>query len=87
MSYSLELPARLVTEGWKIKIRNFERLEPPHVAIIRGTRLWRYEIRDPGFLDRVPPPREVPEEVIAVIHKSLDELRQEWNRRYPRNPV
>lgn len=87
MTYSLPLPERLARRGWKVKIRDRERVEPPHVTILHRTRAWRYGLREPGFLDRTPDPREVPREVIEAIQERLQELREEWDRVYPENPV
>lgn len=88
MSYfELSLPHRLASQDWKVKILTEERLEPPHVEIKRRTKSWRYNIRNPGFMDQSPPARDVPEELVAFIHQNLSTLRNEWNDSYPNNPV
>jgi hypothetical protein len=86
MPYSLPLPELLAHQGWKVKIRDRERNEPPHVTILDRTRAWRYGLRKLEFLDREPPPREVPDEVIAAIHAGLEECRRVWDQMYPENP-
>jgi hypothetical protein len=86
MPYSLPLPELLAHQGWKVKIRDRERNEPPHVTILHRTRAWRYGLRRLEFLDREPPPREVPDEVIAAIHAGLEECRRVWDQMYPENP-
>ena len=51
MAFSLKLPPPLAKEGWKIKIRDRERLEPPHVTIFHKRRVWRLGLRDRQVLD------------------------------------
>jgi len=85
--FDLVLPSRLASQGWKVKIREFERLEPPHATVIRKTTTWRFGLRDGEFLDRKPPPHEVPAELVEHLRASLDELRAAWDAKYPENPV
>ena len=87
MPFDLPLPAPFQRQGWKVKIRDRERLEPPHVTILHRTRAWRLGLRDGEFLDRQPDPGLVPAEVIRAVLDSLDVLCREWDRRYPGNPV
>jgi hypothetical protein len=79
-----------VTAGWKVKISDKERLEPPHVTIINGTTRWRYGLRNdkPGFLDDEPPPNKVPQGLVEEIEKTenMENLRKNWNKIYPGNP-
>lgn len=60
MPYELDIPRSLREQGWRVKIRDRERLESPHATVIRGTRVWRYGLRTGDFLDPEPPPRELP---------------------------
>lgn len=88
MPYSVNLPRRFAKAGWKAKIREKERLEPPHVAIMRRTEEWRLGLRNAEFL--VPPGgswNEIPREVRETIMGCRDELIEAWNERYPSNPV
>jgi hypothetical protein len=55
VAYELELPKKLKAERWKVKIRDRERSEPPHVTILHKTRAWRIGLRSGSFLDREPP--------------------------------
>ena len=87
MPFTLPLPSRLRIQGWKVKIRDQERLEPPHVTIMHKTRAWRLGLRDLQFLDQEPDPGEVPEELVREIEAHVDELRQAWDSIYPSNPV
>ena len=87
MPFDLLLPTALADQGWKVKIRDRERLETPHVTVLFKTRSWRVSLRDLEFLDRAPPPRDVPDEILTAIHAGLDELREAWDERYPTNPV
>lgn len=87
MTYALKLPDRLCKQGWKVKIRNLERGEAPHVTILFKTRAWRLGLRDLRFLDVSPNPREVSEAVIDEILIHVEVLRREWDVRYPENPI
>ena len=87
MPFELRLPDALRKQGWRVKIRERERLEPPHVSIIRRLRTWRFGLRDSRFLDRSPTTRDVPQEIVDHICAHLDELRQEWDAMYPENPI
>ena len=51
MAFDFPLPKRLAKAGWKVKIRDKERLEEPHVTIIKGTNCWRFGLRSRAFLD------------------------------------
>jgi hypothetical protein len=87
MSFNLPLPAAWRSRRWKVKIRDEERLEPPHVSIIRGTRTWRLCLRTDQFLDDEPDPREVPGELLEEIRAHWELLRQQWDETYPENPI
>ncbi len=87
MAYSLSLPARLKLQGWKVKIRDRERIEPPHVTVIRGTRAWRFGLREVEFLDLRPDPADVPSDLVELIVGARAELEREWDAMYPHNPV
>ena len=88
MAFVLELPDPLASEGWKVKIRDKERLEPPHVTIFHKRRVWRLGLRNHAFL--VPPGgtwSEIDERVQIVIDKNWHRLCEEWDRTYPTNQV
>jgi hypothetical protein len=51
MPFDLRLARQLAKAGWKVKIRDKERLEEPHLTIIKGTRSWRIGLRSRAFLD------------------------------------
>jgi hypothetical protein len=87
MAYLFGVPGALAQQGWKVKIRDRERNEPPHVTILFRTRAWRYGLRERAFLDREPPPREVPAEVIEAIRSQIDHIAAVWDQMYPKNPV
>lgn len=87
MVYELSIPEVQKGRGWKVKIRNLERTEDPHVTILWKNYSWRYNIRDSGFMDREPDPREVPDDVVAYIEEHLQELRDEWDKKHPENPI
>ena len=88
MAFSLELPNPLGLEGWKVKIRDKERLEPPHVTIFHRRRQWRLALRDSEFL--VPPGgtwNEIDERVREAIEANWQLLCDAWDRAYPTNRV
>lgn len=89
MAFSLTLTAALKDARWKVKIRDKETREPPHVTIIRGTRCWRLNLRNGEFMDDSPDPAEIPDELSDLIMEATNWkcLCDEWNRMYPDNPV
>lgn len=87
MPFTLPLPAEWSDQEWKVKIFGDERNEEPHVTIIRKTQRWRVSLRTGEFLDRTPPPRDVPAGLAEWIWKRRRTLRNRWNEMYPENPV
>lgn len=89
MAYALPLTAALKTARWKVKIRDKETREPPHVTILRGTEAWRINLRTGDFMDDAPDPSRVPAELIEFIRagETWQCLCVEWDRMYPDNPV
>ncbi len=87
MPFHLELPEALRLQGWKVKIRDRERLEQPHATVLHGCRAWRFGLRDRRFLDDSPHPREVPEEIHRILRSRRGALQEAWDRMYPENPV
>ena len=88
MPFELPLPRKLKAAGWKVKIREKERVEPPHVTIMHKADEWRLGLRDGELL--VPPGgriNNIDEEVMETINEHWEELIEEWDRRYPENPV
>lgn len=87
MAFQLALPEPWASRGWKAKIRDRERVEPPHVSVIFKTNTWRLSLRTARFLDKEPPPGDVPAEVIDAVQSNLASLIEAWNQMYPANPV
>jgi hypothetical protein len=87
MAFSLALPASWGTQGWKVKIRDRERLEPPHVTVLFRAKAWRWDLRAGRFMDDVPNPKDVPQAIIDSILEHQAELHAAWDERYPENPV
>lgn len=89
MPFELPLPSPLRKARWKVKIREKETREPPHVTILRGTRAWRINLRTEAFMDRLPEPGEVPQEVLDFVKATANwqQLCDEWDKKYPNNPV
>lgn len=89
MPYELTLPNRFRRARWKVKIREKETREPPHVTILRGTQAWRIDLRTGEFMDRRPDPADVPAELADHIKSEpvWQELCEAWDEKYPDNPV
>ncbi len=87
MAYEMGLPAPYPAQKWKVKIRDRERTEEPHVTILHKTRNWRFSLRKNQFLDVDPDPRDVPKEIVLAIQAQIASLRLEWDAMYPENPV
>lgn len=90
MPFRLNLPKKLRVQGWKVKIQEKERLEPPHVSIWHGEAMWRVSLRTGGLL--VPPGggwNDIDEEVRAEIEDedNWKSLCDAWDAKYPNNPV
>jgi len=89
MPYVFQLIQALRQAGWKVKIHDFERLEPPHVTIYKKMRKWRLSLREGTFLDRGDNWSQINATLKATI---LDEnnwllFKQEWNRMHGDNPI
>ncbi len=88
MPFSLPLPRKLKAEGWKVKIREKERVEPPHVTVMHKADEWRLGLRDRQLL--VPPGgriRDIDADVLAIIDEHSQQLIEAWDEKYPENPV
>lgn len=87
MAQQFELPHPWPSDGWSLKIRDRERLEPPHVSLMRRTRTWRFALREQAFLDREPDPREVPARLVRHLISNSARYGETWDKLYPENPV
>jgi hypothetical protein len=87
MPYNLWLPPACRQAGWKAKIHDFERLEPPHVTIYHKKRKWRLGLRDSRFLDGGDKWSQVEETVRETIESSWSTLCDAWDALHPGNPV
>lgn len=89
MAFNLRLPDSLKKARWKVKIRDKETREHPHVTILRGTKAWRINLRTGNFLEDDPDPSEVPDQLVELIkeEETWQQLCNEWDRMYPDNPV
>ncbi|MCK5795557.1 MAG: hypothetical protein KAI47_00125 [Deltaproteobacteria bacterium] len=88
MPYELALPLSTKRAGWKVKILDKERLEPPHVTILFRSKAWRLSLRDKVFL--YPPGgswKDVPSELRRAIADNWKTLVRTWDTMYPQNPV
>lgn len=87
MAQSFTVPEPWAARGWRFKIRDKERVEPPHVTVLHRTRSWRFGLRERAFLDDEPPGRDVPKSLIRELESRVDEFAAVWDRLYPKNPV
>ncbi|MFO7903370.1 MAG: hypothetical protein R6U98_11970 [Pirellulaceae bacterium] len=87
MPFVLQLPRTLRKAGWKIKIHDAERLEPPHVTIHCKMRTWRLSLRDGRFLDRGDNWNQISVGVRRAIEQNWQALIGEWDAIHPDNPV
>lgn len=87
MPYDLNLPEGLKKAGWKVKIRDAERLEDPHVTIMRKCDVWRLSLRTCAFLEEGSGWSQIDKGVRAAIEAGCKRLRAAWNARYPENPT
>ena len=71
-----------------MKIREKERVEPPHVTIMHKADEWRLGLRDRQLL--IPPGgriRDIDKEVMEIIDCHWTELQKAWDQKYPENPI
>jgi hypothetical protein len=85
--FELKIPPPWRSQGWKVRVRDRERVEPPHVTILHKTTAWRLELRGGEFLDREPDPGRVPHQVLDWVRQNIEVFRSNWDRMYPENPL
>jgi hypothetical protein len=88
MPFDVPLPRTLRAKGWKVKIREKERVEPPHITIMHKADEWRLGLRDRQLL--VPPGgqiKDIDPTVMRVIGEYWERLIVAWDAKYPENPV
>jgi hypothetical protein len=86
MAFNLRLPALLARMRWKVKIRDKERLEEPHLTIIHRTRVLRVSLRDGRFLDGGSW-KDTPDGLRPIVERHWERLCAAWDEMYPLNPV
>ena len=86
MAFNLKLPKLLAKMRWKVKIRDRERVEDPHITIFRGPDVWRVGLRDGRFMDSGSW-KDMPDGLEEVVQANWERLCAEWDRMYPHNPV
>ena len=89
MAFDLPLPRQLAKAGWKVKIRDKERLEQPHVTIIKGADCWRLGLRSRTFLEVDSKWKNIPDLLRQVLEKKENWARlcRAWDAMYPNNRV
>jgi len=88
MADPIELPKRLKARGWKAKVYDNERLEPPHITLICRERVWRIGLRERDFM--FPPGgrrRDIDPEVRAILEERWETLCDAWDEKHPTNQV
>ena len=88
MPFELNLPKKLRNEGWKVKIFDKERIEPPHLTIMHKQDRWRLGLRDEQLL--IPPGgriNDIDPRVMERITENWGVLISNWDNMYPSNPV
>jgi hypothetical protein len=86
LATSFELPEPW-RRRWRLKIRDKETVEPPHVSLLRGPQCWRICLRTGLFIDRRPDPDDVPSRLVKEVLSRIDEFVPIWDAIYPLNPV
>jgi hypothetical protein len=79
------MPSLLAKMRWKVKIRDKERVEDPHITIYK-TETWRVGLRDGRFLDGGGW-NDMPDGLQEIVETNWKRLQAEWDRMYPNNPV
>ena len=87
MAYALHMPDEWRSQGWKVKIRDDERNETPHVTFLRRRQAWRLSLRTGAFMDALPDPAQVPRELAGFVWSRRERLCRAWDGMYPENPV
>ena len=87
MPYVLQLHQALTQAGWRVKIHDSERVEPPHVTIYKKMRRWRLSLRNGTFLEKSDKWSQIDERVRQAIEGNLQRLIAEWDAIHPDNPV
>lgn len=87
MPFVLQLLQALKQAGWKVKIHDSERLEPPHVTIYQKMRKWRLSLRDGAFLDIGDKWSQIDSGVRKEIEENWETLIYEWDAIHSDNPV
>jgi hypothetical protein len=81
-------PKKLKAQDWKVKIREKERVEPPHVTIMHKADEWRLGLRDKRLIEPPGGPiKDIDPAVMQVIEMYWERLQQAWDAKYPENPV
>ena len=89
MPYVLPLPAQAKQAGWKAKIHDNERLEPPHVTIYRKYEKWRVCLRTLELLDTGRRASDIDGSVWEAVTKTeaVKLLRHHWDKIHGDNPI
>ena len=87
MPITFDISADLKKSGWKVKIREKETVEPPHVTVINGLKAWRWDLREKKFMDKKPPKKLVPTAIVKFLKENHGDIVAAWDKKYPLNKV
>ena len=87
MPINFDISADLKRSGWKVKIREKETVEPPHVTVIKGLNAWRWDLRKKKFMDKKPPKKLVPKPLVKFLTENHEKIVASWDKKYPLNKV
>ena len=75
MPYNLNYPT--VEAGWKVKIREKERTEPPHISVMKKQETWRWGSRA-ALTETASEGRA--KEMIEHLQANLEKLIAVWDK-------
>ena len=94
MADPIRLSKKLRDRGWKIKIYDRERSEPPHLTLICREKVWRIEPRTKLFMKPGGSWRDIDwRDIDPEVREILDDethwkvLCDAWDAKHPANPV
>jgi hypothetical protein len=87
MPIEYEVPEPWNDRGWRVKIQDKERVEPPHVTVLFKRWKWRFGLREKDFLDKEPSPGDVPGDLVRFLEDNVGAFCSDWGEMYPDNPV
>ncbi len=88
MADPIKLPKQLRAQGWKVKVYDNERLEPPHLTVICRERVWRIGLREKDIMTPADGRwQDIDPRVKAILDHQWETLCDAWDKKHPTNPV